>query len=361
MKRVRIESASLIPERFALSRPIANSKARWTEREGVLLRIIAGRLIGHGEAAPLPGFSRDDLEEARRGLEAARTALEGAELPLEGGALDALREVMTRFDQTALSPTARFAIETSLLDLRGHALGRPIWRDLGGTSTAEGPRLSALVAGEDEQAVLASVRDARARGIDDVKLKVGRPGELEREVGAVRSIREVYGAAIRLRLDANGAWTATEAARTLAAFAPFAPDFVEEPVAGAEWLALRASPLPVAIDETLGHSDGDAILDAIFDRRICRGVVVKLSVLGGFVRAMEVAARARKHGVQVIVTHMFEGAVATAASAAFALALPEIASAGLDVRAYHPSLADEHVIGVSRLRRANSVGLGALI
>src|SRR5260221_11647862 len=43
---------------------------RWDARKGILLRVV-GRdgLVGQGEASPLPGYSKDDLDAARRSLQ----------------------------------------------------------------------------------------------------------------------------------------------------------------------------------------------------------------------------------------------------------------------------------------------------
>ncbi|MCV6005021.1 hypothetical protein OFO99_36850, partial [Escherichia coli] len=49
-------------------------------REGLLVRLEAGGASGWGEAAPLPGFSRETLGEAARTLREAKPRILGREL-----------------------------------------------------------------------------------------------------------------------------------------------------------------------------------------------------------------------------------------------------------------------------------------
>lgn len=352
-----IDGADLAPLRFELKRVAANSKMRWSEREGIVLTVRAGGAVGRGEASPLPGFSPDSLADARRDLERARDHLaSSATLAIEGPPLDALRAVLAPIEP--LVPSARFAVETALLDLRGRLRGVPVWRDLGGDPGAAPVPLSALLAGETDMEVATAAEDALARGLTTGKLKVGRPAALDREVGLASAARHASGGALRLRLDANGAWSVEEARAALAAFASFGPELVEEPVAGERWLELGPVPIPLAIDESAAAPGGDALLEAVLARGACEAVVVKLSTIGGFSAAERVVARAARAGRSVVVTHMFEGPLATAAAAAFAFARASRAhAAGLDVRPY-VDLPEHHPIQVRDIVAMPEPGLG---
>ncbi len=357
--RVSIDAVDLAPLRFTLKRVAANAKNRWTEREGILVAVRARDVLGRGEASPLPGFSPDSLAEAARDLERARGLLTGATLSLEGPALEALEVLLAPLGPMA--PSARFAIETALLDLRGRVLGIPTWRDLGGARSVGPVPLSALLSGETDTEVARAAEQAVARGLAIGKLKVGRPGALSREVALATAATRASGGRLRLRLDANGAWTVEEARTALAAFASFSPELVEEPVGGERWLELGPVPVPLAVDESVAAPGGAQLLEILLERRLCEAVVVKLSAVGGFVAAGAIVARAAAAGRSVVLTHMFEGAVATGAAAAFALARCDRGhAAGLDVRSYL-DLPDGHPIGDRDVAVTDAPGLGRLV
>src|SRR4029079_573755 len=93
------------------------ARQQWCSRSTLIVEIADQNGLGSGEAAPLPGYSRDTLDEAERApLAVPRVALQRA-LQLSHPA---------QLLQTAESliapelPSARFALETALLDrLRG--------------------------------------------------------------------------------------------------------------------------------------------------------------------------------------------------------------------------------------------------
>lgn len=342
-EHVRLDALELSPLRFSLRRVAANARARWAEREGVVVAVRTRDVVGVGEASPLPGYSPDPLADAVRALERARDRLVGATLSLGGAPLDALGALLHPLGPMA--PSARFALETALLDLRGRLRGIPAWRDLGGDPAAGPLPLSALLSGQTEAEVARDAEDALRRGLAVGKLKVGRPGALARELARAAAASRAGGGALRLRLDANGAWSTKQATTALERFASYAPELVEEPVAGGLWLELGPAPVPLAVDESAAAPGGARLLELLLERGLCDAVIVKLSAVGGLIAAAAIAARAAAAGRSVIVTHMFEGPVASAASAAFAFARCSRAqAAGLDVRSYL-ELPDEHPIG----------------
>ena len=126
--------------------------------------------------------------------------------------------------------TGNFAwagIDMALWDLCGRACGQPIWRLLGGLQTNEATYFYYLTRGSEE-ALEEQVRDGLAAGFDVFYLKVGL-GEAE-DLASVAAVRAALGSGPRLRIDANGAWTAPQALRILRALDEFDIDFVEQPV-----------------------------------------------------------------------------------------------------------------------------------
>lgn len=158
--------------------------------------------------------------------------------------------------------------------------------------------------------------EAQALGVRSFKVKVGDPGGLDR----VAAVRAAVGPSARLRVDANGAWTAAEAVEALARLAAYDLELAEEPVTALEDLALvrRRTSVPVAADESVRTVADAGRLAAL---RAADALVVKVQPLGGVLPALAVIEAA---GVPAIVSSLYETSVGLAAGVALAAALPEL-------------------------------------
>ncbi len=92
------------------------------------------------------------------------------------------------------------------------------------------------------------------RGIDAVKIKVGRP-DLADDVARVAAVRGILGPDRQLMIDANQRWDLPTATTAMAALERFAPAWIEEPLrsddlAGYRALAGRIA-TPIAMGENL--------------------------------------------------------------------------------------------------------------
>ncbi|WP_394841532.1 hypothetical protein LZC95_31210 [Pendulispora brunnea] len=308
--------------RFSFRHGGGNARIQWSEREGIALRVHGpDGAFGVGEATPLPGYSPDSLADCERDL--ARFA---AAVPVVFGepVIDAIPRVYAELG--IASPAARFAIETAVLDLASKRHGIPLWEMLRGERAGAAP--VALSAAIGESAV-ASAQAAVLRGIRTVKMKVGRPHRFEDELEALRGLRAL-GGELRVRADANGVWTREEAMARVSLLRPFDLEFLEEPCSLDGWKELAASGIALAADESLQSERGvDAALRLAQDG-VCRVFVLKATALGGLIRCLRIARLARAQRAEVVVTHMFEGPIAHAASLDLALALQPKLACGLD-------------------------------
>jgi o-succinylbenzoate synthase len=366
MTRLRITAVELRRHGGDVPR-VASARGAWSERQGLLLELRDDQ--GHrglGEATPLPGHSSDDLATCEAELAALDRASLSIDLGPDGagdasGVIGAGRGRLAELTGRVRSPAARFALETALLDVMSQRAGWPLWRllkamqgPIPGQLLAETPApvpLNALCAQGDPGRVLDEVTAARARGIRCVKLKVGR--DFRAELAALEAVRARHGLEISLRADANQAWPPARAREHLQRLAAVTPEYVEEPVvAPMRHLAgLAPLPVPVALDESLAFPDTwttpaaaatvpkldardaldvPATLDALLGAGLASVLVLKPMLLGGALPALALAARARAHGADVVVSHLFDGPVALAACAHLALALAATRACGLD-------------------------------
>ncbi|MEM1069055.1 MAG: o-succinylbenzoate synthase [Planctomycetota bacterium] len=186
-----------------LREPLKLKRQTHTFRQGVLLE-RDGRWA---EASPLPGFSRDSIEDV----------------------IQALR------GEQAITPALQFALDSLELPKaeRSHV------------------PFNGLLIGTPDQVVL-DASQCTASNCPAVKIKVGRTGIID-EIEMIKRIREQMPARIRLRLDANQAWTFNEAVDFATATADLSLDYVEEPLRDSSRLEELHSETGIAyaLDESL--------------------------------------------------------------------------------------------------------------
>lgn len=322
---MRIDGGELARRHARVSH--SNAQRSWTEREGVVLALRSGALVGVGEASPLPGYSRDDLATCTAELEGVWDRL--PEIEPEAEVRATFRTAAARAG--VRSAAALFALESALLDLIAKARGLPAWVVLRGAADAEPIPLSALAEGASPDDLAAAAARAVARGIRVVKVKVGGPDGATRDPARLGAIRARLGDAVALRLDANQSLPPGELASALQRLASFAPELLEEPTRPEHLADLAGSPIPLALDESLmleGWRERIAVAAAQGSHA---AVVLKPMALGGFDRCLAMAEAAGEAGLGVIVTHVFDGPIGSAAAACLALAVRgRVLPCGLD-------------------------------
>jgi o-succinylbenzoate synthase len=305
---------------------------------------------GLGEAAPLPGFSRDDVGACASALRAAIHGL--PEIAEVEPPLDAVARALAAVEPAlAAAPTGRFALETALLDLLARRRGEPLRRILGGPRPYDRVPVNGLVlAGASPDELVARASALRARGIGAIKVKLrARDAQgFARELDGLARLRAAQ-PELELRLDVNGAWSIDDARVRLEALRPLAPRFVEQPVARGDLALLGPCAVPWAADESLVDA---AQSEALLDGGACSVLVLKPALLG-LARALSLATRAQARGVDVVVTHAFDGPVGFAAACELALGLPRAPLAcGLD---------PEGVLGPAERRRLPQLAVDGVV
>ncbi len=317
LERVRFETAG-----------VRDARRVWAERESILLSWSEGRARAVGEAPPLRGYSRDELGRvaaALRGLSPAAVA-SALEHDSALAALTALSELLP-----SDLPSARMALETAALDWLGRRRGVPA-PELLGAQPGTQRTLAALLGPAGAPTLFRDAERALEAGFRHLKLKLGEPGELDRELDALASLRQRLDPSIALRLDANGVLGAEELERAWPVLEPLRIELFEEP---GTLPARLTGVLPLAPDESLQGLAPGAALELV-QARAARWVVLKPTALGGLAHCLRLAELAHQAGSNVVVSHCFDGPFAFRAAAALALALPASAAHGL---APHPALA----------------------
>jgi L-alanine-DL-glutamate epimerase-like enolase superfamily enzyme len=121
------------------------------------------------------------------------------------------------------------AIDVALWDLAGKAASKPLFQLLGGARERIAAYGSGVNLNLSQDELLAQVEGWLSRGYEAVKIKVGSedPNEDVERVGAVR---ELIGRKRHLMVDANQAWTASEAVARTRMLEPHRLYWMEEPL-----------------------------------------------------------------------------------------------------------------------------------
>lgn len=294
-----------------------NAQHRWSTREGRCLSLHGGGATGLGEASPLPGYSEDTLGEVDEALAAL-----GTELDLD---LDRPWTTAVSVGARVAPPSARFAVESAVLSLVAELNETEMWRFVGVDvpRSGSGPSVPVAEVLTAPERALEEATAAVAQGARALKLKVGRPGQLEAETQLAGDLKARF-PSTELRLDANQAF-GTAVDRVLRGFAEVGVDLVEEPGPIEAWGP--SVDLPLALDETLRAPDASSQLTSVRSR--LGALVLKPAVLGGLSGAWSWRQRAEGLGLSTITSHLFDGEVAAAALRAFALATGDAAPQGL--------------------------------
>ena len=161
----------------------------------------------------------------------------------------------------------------------------------------------------------------RASGCTTAKVKVAEVGQtLADDVARVEAVRDALGPGGKVRVDANGAWSLTDATIALQTLGKFDLEYAEQPVAALDDMAAlrRAVDVPLAADESVRRAEDPLRVAGLEAADI---VVLKVQPIGGVRRCLDVAEAC---GLPVVVSSAVETSVGIAAGVALAAALPEL-------------------------------------
>ena len=315
MDTLTITEAALFRYALPLRTPLTLGPHTLTERRGLLLRLTDS--CGHtgwGEAAPLPAFSADTLDTAQSSLRSLCNHARNTRLQVEtnGGAIGLSMGVPT----ATLPPSARMAVESAAVTLwcaHHRVPPRHLWNPQAPDRVAVNGLVTASDRPADEAQLLAEA------GFTAIKLKVGRR-TAEEEVAEIHAVRRRLPAHVRLRLDANRAWSLHQAESILRKLGDLDIEYVEEPLADPRELPelLARVGTPIALDETLATLDSPAALQSYTN---VSTLVLKPTILGGLMRTHRFVTFAGQANVQVVISAAFESGCTIALLAEFAAAV----------------------------------------
>ena len=299
-----------VPYTRDLTQPISTAHGTYHTRRGVIIKLSDdSATLGIGEAAPLPGFSRDTFESMCQGIDEFVSGIR-----IRG--FDYVREyIETCEDQ----PSFVFGLGTALESAQASALALPLSKWLAKQAATSVPVNGLLGDAEPGPISGQAARQWRAgHRTFKVKVAVGSP---QRDIERIQAVVDAVPEAT-LRLDANGGWTIDQARIVLDAISPARIDFIEQPLSTGlvkeSWALCRDRGLRLALDEEVSTVE-DAM--SVIDRRACDVIILKPMVLGSLRASYLIALAAQGRAMEVVYTSSWESDIGIAATLHLAAAL----------------------------------------
>jgi D-galactarolactone cycloisomerase len=312
---VKIARVELFPVRAAMAVPRGPSILTYRERTSLFIKLTCDSgLVGWGETYRMAGVA---------------AAIRDVLGPLVVGR-DPLDSRRIRQEMQAASFYNGFAVggmDLALHDLWGKALGVPVHVLYGGaqrTRVAAYASLPGYFADDTgpEEYWVAEARGLVDAGFGGLKFRIGRFPSA-RELPVLAAVREAVGPRVRLRADANAAYSAAGAVPVGRELRELEFDWLEEPlpqVGYAGYPELRARlGVPLAGGEGVG---GRAAAFELL-RRGCFDIIQPdVSICGGIAECLFIGELARLWGVRCI-PHAWAGGLVLAATLQVAALLPD--------------------------------------
>ena len=321
--------------RIPLKKRIKHASHARTDTDNVLVRArLNDGSVGWGEGVPREYVTGESADSALDLLKASDLKGQLGECRDFLGAL----RVVEQFKPAAVpgdargvqGNAARCAVELALLDAFGRAFGEPlcnVTKYLAPDHYRFRDRVQysgAIMSARRGVKIRLAAWRMRILGVSQIKVKVGIEGH--DDPYRLRMIRRRVGKKVELRVDANEAWSAAEAADKITALEPSRIASVEQPVRHEEVDQLadvrKRVKTPIMLDESLcGMADAERAAT----NGLCDLFNLRLSKCGGFIPALRLAQFAARHGLGYqLGCQVGESAVLSAAGRHFATSVKDL-------------------------------------
>ena len=287
--------SEIIPYKLHFKQPAGTSRGVYLIRKVWYIKLTdteTGR-TGIGECAPLPNLSCDDIPEYETILRNHCLSIENTET----------------IDYKSLRhyPSMLFGIETAMLHLNSGSLA--FW-NTPFSQGKEGITINGLIWMGNFEEMYNRLEEKMKAGFKCIKLKIGAI-DFNKELQLLSHIREHFSPEdIEIRVDANGAFSPSDAMDKLKELCRFDIHSIEQPIRQGQWDKMAelctTTPLPIALDEELigvnNTEDKIKLLDTICPQYI----ILKPSLHGGIHGSEEWINLAKERGIGYWITSALE-------------------------------------------------------
>ena len=309
----------IIRKQLHFKQPAGTSRGVYTTRNVWYIVLTDPQDPAHygvGECAPLPALSCDDVPEYE-------SILKDTCRQLEKNA-DTVLENLKNF------PSIRFGVETALAHYQSQSL--QLWHTPF-SQGKEGIPINGLIWMGNFDEMYQRIEEKMRQGFRCIKLKIGAI-DFDKELELLAHIRKHFTPEqIELRVDANGAFSLSDALEKLKQLSEYQLHSIEQPIRAGQWKEMAKlcdnPPFPIALDEELigiNHlSQKIELLDTIRPQYI----ILKPSLHGGISGSKEWIDLATERGIGSWVTSALESNIGLNAIAQWTATLQPTLPQGL--------------------------------
>ncbi len=204
-------------------------------------------------------------------------------------------------------PSILFGLEMALADLQNG--GKKLFYESSFTKGKDSILINGLIWMGNKAFMEKQVKE-KLSIFNCLKMKIGAI-DFEKELDILKSIRNLGGKNIDLRVDANGAFSFEDAKEKLERLSQFNIHSIEQPIKQGQWDKMaklcKTTSVPIALDEELiGISDKgekQKLLDTISPHYI----ILKPSLIGGIAESKEWISLAKQRNIGWWITSALEG------------------------------------------------------
>ncbi len=272
---------------------------------------------GYGETGLFRGLSIDDVPEYEEKLAwVCKHISLGSQKLLE---------------QLSHFPSIQFGIEQAFLSLKNMTPFELFPSSF--TESKDPIAINGLIWMGDETFMKSQIKEKLKEGFSCLKMKIGSIN-FDAEVNLLKSIRKEFSSSeIELRVDANGAFSPTEALRKLETLSALKIHSIEQPIQQGQVQAMAAlcanTPLPIALDEELIGVFSSSKKKELIETIKPQYIILKPSLVGGFSGTKEWISIAEKNNAAWWITSALESNVGLNAISQFTYTLKSKLPQGL--------------------------------
>lgn len=290
-----MKSFRIIPHIFDFKKPSGTSRGVMTQKKSWFIELQQNGISAWGECSIIEKLSPDYSDDEQ--YAAKITAF-----------LEAWQREQLEISSMDDFPSIKFGIEMALLDLETG--GKRILYDTAFTRGKEKIKINGLIWMGSPESMQQQIQEKLNQGFSCIKLKIGAI-DWQDEWLILKALRQQFSAQdIELRVDANGAYSPTEASDILKQLADLEVHSIEQPIRAGQIEEMAelctSTPCPIALDEELIgiHNKVDKI--KLLQQIQPQYIILKPSLHGGISGTQEWIELAEKNKIQWWMTSALE-------------------------------------------------------
>ena len=310
-------TASYLKYILQFKQPSGTSRGILTQKETCFIVITNNDKRGIGECAVLRGLSIDDRPDFEDKLKwVCKNITKG---------LDNLMNELVEF------PSIQFGLEMAFLSLQSD--DEFVLFPSAFTQGIASIPINGLIWMGTKAFMKQQIQDKIETGFSCIKMKIGAI-DFKTELELLKSIRDEFSVKdIELRVDANGAFSATEALEKLQQLSEFNLHSIEQPIQHGQFEDMarlcKKSPLPIALDEELIGVNSVTKKEELLQTINPQYIILKPSLIGGYMRSEEWIKIANKQNINWWITSALESNIGLNAIAQWTYTLNNTMPQGL--------------------------------